>query len=248
MKTTCSRHKLTHACLVAGLFFLNMNAASAGDTLTSQWSGFYTGGELGAASADFDWQYKNANFFNTGGPVLRGTDFNHDDSSVIGGIFAGYNYQTNPWVVGVEISAAATDLNESGPSPFFPLIDTYTTQLDWLAKVTGRAGYTWDRWLVYAKGGWAGADVELTLNFPAGPVRANTNEFASGWTAGIGVDYMLYDNVTLGLVYDYVDLSIDNETVTCPACGVGVGLGTPVVDGDINIHSIMIRLGFLFPH
>lgn len=246
MKTTCSRHKLTHACLVAGLFFLNMNAASAGDTLTSQWSGFYTGGELGAASGDFDWQYQNPNYFNTLGPVILGTDFDHSDTGAIGGIFAGYNHQIDPWVIGLEVSAAATNLEETKASPLFAT-DVYTSEMNWLTKVTGRVGYARDRWLVYAKGGWAGADIDLVLDDPVAIINASSDEFATGWTVGIGAEYMLFNNVSLGIVYDYVDLGIDGETINCPRCGVGVGLGTPVVDGDINLHSVMVRLSIQFP-
>jgi outer membrane immunogenic protein len=238
-------HGFVLTCLVSDLLFLSVNTASADDMSTSQWGGFYAGGEVGMATGDFDWQYENPNYFNTLGAAILGTGFDHSDSGAIGGIFAGYNHQIDPWVVGLEISAAATDIKESKPSPLFAT-DVYTSEMNWLTKVTGRVGYAWDRWLVYAKGGWAGADIDLILDDPIALINANSDEFATGWTAGIGAEYMLFNNVSLGIVYDYVDLSIDSETINCPHCGVGVGLGTPVVDGDIELHSVMLRMGILF--
>ncbi len=36
--------------------------------------------------------------------------------------------------------------------------------VSWLTTVTGRVGYAWDRWLAYAKGGWAGvAGIEIDM-------------------------------------------------------------------------------------
>lgn len=212
--------------------------------LDAQWGGFYAGGELGGAWSKFDWTYTNPNYFNTLGATLLGSDFSHSASGVIGGVFAGYNYQTGPWVLGVELSAAGSSLERQQASPFFPAIDTYTSKIDWLATATGRVGYAWDRWLVFAKGGWAGADIKLTLDDSLALVHADTSTWANGWTLGTGVEYMLREGISLGVVYDYADLSIDGKTVTCPACGSGVGFGTPIVNGDIRVQSVMARLSF----
>jgi outer membrane immunogenic protein len=212
--------------------------------LDAQWGGFYAGGELGGAWSTFDWTYTNPNFFNTLGATLLGSDFSQSASGVIGGAFAGYNYQTGPWVLGVELSAAGSSLERQQPSPFFPAIDTYTSKIIWLATATGRVGYAWDRWLVFAKGGWAGADVELTLDDNLLGVSADSKTWANGWTLGAGAEYMLREGISLGVVYDYVDLSIDGKSITCPACGTGVGFGTPIVNGDIRVQSVMARLSF----
>ena len=232
--------------LLAIWLLIVTTAVSADDKVDVNWAGFYFGGEIGGAWSDANWQYQNPNYFNTLGAVLLGTDFDQNASGAIGGVFGGYNFQKDSLVFGLEVSTAKADLQDGKASPFF-VTDIYNTDIDWLTKVTGRAGYSWDRWLVYAKVGWAGADVELTLNDPVAQVRANSTEFTSGWTAGAGAEYKLYDNISLGLVYDYINLNTNNESITCPRCGVGVGFGTPVMDSDINIHSIMLRLGIQFP-
>jgi outer membrane immunogenic protein len=239
-------------CAMAGLLLLAGSAFTgrvfaapmAAAPSNAQWAGFYAGGDLGGVWSKFDWTYTNPNYFNTIGPTLLGSDFNQNASGVIGGIFAGYNYQSGPWVLGIEISAAGSNLKREAPSPFFPAIDTYTAKLKWLTTATGRVGYAWDRWLVFAKGGWAGADVELTLFDNLALIGANSKTWANGWTVGVGAEYMLRDGISLGLAYNYVDLSIDGETVTCPLCGTGVGFGAPIVNGDIRMQSIMVRLSF----
>ena len=239
-------------CAIAVLFLFAGPALAGGAALSAyapsdaQWGGFYAGGELGGAWSKLDWTYTNPNYFNTVGPVVLGSDFSHNASGVIGGAFAGYNYQTGPWVLGIELSAAGSNLKRQQPSPFFPATDTYTSRIKWLATATGRVGYAWDRWLVFAEGGYAGADVQLTLLDTIALVRADTSTWANGWTVGAGAEYMLREGISLGVVYNYVDLSVDDESVTCPACGAGVGFGTPIVNGDLRVQSVMARLSFHF--
>ncbi len=238
-------------CTAATLFLLAGPASAGGEPaarmapapLIAHWAGFYAGGEVGGAWSRFDWSATNGNYFNTVGPILLGTAFDQSaKGSVIGGGFLGYNFQSGPWVYGIEFSGTASGLAVTNVSPYFPATDTYTSKIKWLATATGRVGYAWDRWLVYVKGGWAGADVQFTIYDSAALVRADTDTWANGWTVGIGADYMLTDRVALGVVYDYADLSVGGATVTCPNCGTGVGFGTPVVDGHIRLQSVMARL------
>ncbi|MGZ8401421.1 MAG: outer membrane protein [Methyloceanibacter sp.] len=209
------------------------------------WTGFYVGGQLGGDWSDSDWRYHNRNWFNTDGPELLGTNFGFDDGAVIGGGQVGFNYQSGAWVLGVEGSVARADLSDSRPSPFFPTIDRYSSDISWLATVTGRLGYARDRWLVYAKGGWAGADVELTLFDRFELVRANSGIWANGWTVGGGAEYALGRSFSLGVEYDYADLGTGRLTTRCN-CPGGVGGGTPVVDADIAIQSVTARLNYRF--
>jgi len=90
---------------------------------------------------------------------MVGTNFDIDASGIIGEGQAGFNYQTGPWVIGVEGSVAGSDLDGTIRSPFFPTSDSYSADVDFLTTVTGRIGYAQGKWLAYAKGGWAGADV-----------------------------------------------------------------------------------------
>ena len=210
----------------------------------SDWSGFYIGGRLGGAGSDVGWK-QDVNYFNTLGPIVVGSDSGFSPSGVIGGIIGGGNLQLGQWIFGAELSFSGTDLSETKASPFFPATDTFTTELDWLATVEGRIGYTWNRVFVFGKGGWAGGNASLTLVDNSAGVTASGETFVDGWVIGGGIEYACWSSVILGLEYDYVDLSL-SEAPSCPNCGTGVGFGSPTISGDITIQSVMARVSYLF--
>ena len=228
---------------IAVAIFLLTSGARA-DDYNVNWSGVYAGAQLGGAWSDIRWQYANANFFNSTGGNVVGTRFDHDPQGLIGGFVGGYNFQTGPWLWGIEVAASAADMHQDQVSPFFPATDTYSSQLNWLTSIAGRVGYGWYRWMLYAKGGWAGGEVGETLADRSNGVYASEDQWANGWTVGVGIDYRLCQNISFGVGYDYADLNVDNKTISCPTCGAGTGLGTPSVDGDIKVQSVMARLTF----
>jgi outer membrane immunogenic protein len=213
----------------------------------TDWSGFYAGGQVGGAWNSTDWTQTNANIFNTNGAILLGRDSSFDSSSAIGGIFGGYSIQSGHWVFGMEGEWNAVNLSDTQPSPFFPATDTYKAEVDWLASIEGRVGYAWDNWLVYGRGGWAIGGIKMDLNSTLGTQpSASEDTWADGWTAGGGAEYMLWNNVAIGLEYEYTELNTHGETVGCTGCGTGVGLGTPIVSNDIAIQSVMARASYYF--
>jgi outer membrane immunogenic protein len=231
---------------LASLIAVPGNAAELPLGASTQWQGFYVGGELGGAWGETDWRYANSNWFNTLGPVVVGRNFDLDGEGFLGGGQVGFNFQSGAWVFGVEGSVAGTDLDETRRSPFFPTLDVYSAEIDWLTTVTGRVGYARDRWLAYAKAGWAGADVDLTLTDTVTPLTASSSRWADGWTVGGGLEYDLAHGFSLGVEYDYVDLDTGTSSVRCPACPGGVGGGVPIVDGDVTLQSVTGRLNYRF--
>jgi outer membrane immunogenic protein len=73
--------------------------------------------------------------------------------------------------------------------------------------VRGRIGFTFDRFLLFATGGFAWGDPSNTYALlGAAPFAANGSN-ASGWTAGVGLDYALTDNLFGRIEYRYTDLT-----------------------------------------
>ena len=70
----------------------------------------------------------------------------------------------------------------------------------WNGTLRGRAGYNWDRFLVYATGGLAVGEVKTKAG---GVSDSNTN---AGWTVGAGVEAAITNNVTARVEYRYTDL------------------------------------------
>jgi outer membrane immunogenic protein len=204
------------------------------------WSGVYLGLQAGGGWAETDWNLQDPGFFGT---ALFSTDPN-------GWLFGGHlgvNHQWGPWVAGVEVSYAGSTMKDTvvGPVVTFPQ-DRFTTRIDDLFALTGRLGFASKSWLVYAKGGYANAEVSVSgISGPpvAGQIFKSTDR-ADGWTAGGGVEWMIHRNLILGVEYNFI--SLDGERFT----PVGQGPGGPnplIVDlDDIHIHTVMGRLSIKF--
>ena len=70
---------------------------------------------------------------------------------------AGYNVQLGKIVLGIEGDYGWSNANGGKQCPGF--FFTCNAELDSLASLTGRVGYSFGRALFYAKGGWAGGEV-----------------------------------------------------------------------------------------
>jgi len=148
------------------------------------WTGFYAGANLSYAWGDF----------RTGGTGVR----LNDAHGFGGGIQAGYNLQYDPLVVGIEGElgyANSTDKFAGGKGT-----------LGWRGSLTPRVGFAIDRFLPYVKAGLAGGDVEFK---GVGGLGGTDSSVLWGWTAGVGAEYAVTNNVSVRLEYDYTDLGKD---------------------------------------
>ena len=114
---------------------------------------------------------------------LTGERVNNDDRGLIGGGQIGYNLQAGNIVFGIEATLSRTNLSDDFPS-VFPGI-TFSTDVNWTGSVVGRLGFAHDRFLVYARGGWATANITLSGNNPGipNPSLAMTNVTAGSSVA-----------------------------------------------------------------
>jgi outer membrane immunogenic protein len=196
------------------------------------WAGLYFGGSIGGGWGSSDW-VTNA--------TLPGERVNTDPDGWIGGGQVGFRFEIAPsWLIGVEVSGAYADLDETRTSVFAGR--TRRTQLRSLFAVTGQIGHSWGPWLVYAKGGWAMGDVrrEANNNNPGGFDVAWTQS-PDGWTAGAGFEYMIHPNISLGAEYAYYSLSL--STINRPNSG---GIVVTAGSSDFDIHTVMARINFRF--
>jgi outer membrane immunogenic protein len=206
----------------------------------TDWTGFYIGGKLGGAWSDITWT-QDVNVFTAGAPPGAAT--NYGPSGFAGGVIGGGNLQVGHWIFGLELSYSGTDLSQTITSPFIPATDTFSTQIDWVGTLEGRIGYSWDHYLVFGKGGWAGSNASLTLLNTATGVTATVDDFIDGWTIGGGLEVMTWPSVILGLEYDYVDLALGGAP-TCPQCAAATA---PVaIGGNATVSSVMVRASYLF--
>jgi outer membrane immunogenic protein len=191
------------------------------------WTGCYLGGHLGAGWSRTGYSEPNV-AFPTLGPAGYAINTS-GDARGLGGVQAGCDYQfAGNWVIGIGGDFSWTDIRDSGIDPFFAgknggaiPINSRTEQM---ATLTGRLGYSFDRVLLYAKGGGAWAHDKYNiqnLTFLAGGPCFNgafvacnptgsTDRF--GWTAGVGVEWALTNNWTV--FGEYAHYGFNNRGVT----------------------------------
>jgi outer membrane immunogenic protein len=154
------------------------------------WAGFYIGIHGGWGQADVEHRFVDVGFFN----LNPGDRVSHDiDGALVGG-HIGYNWQWagTPWVFGFEVAGTWSDIRGEVPSPFFPLVDRFHADIDWLVTFTPRVGVSAGNWMVYVKGGLAVADITARISTLAfvPPLAIEESETRSGWTVGGGFEVM----------------------------------------------------------
>lgn len=195
------------------------------------WTGFYIGGHIGGTWSDVEW----ADVTLTGEPV------SNDATAFIGGGQIGYNRQFGNVVLGVEASLSGTALRDDARSIISPATITYSTHINTIATATGRLGVAYDRWLIYAKGGWAGAQVDIAGRDTALPDSFSFDDWRNGWTVGGGFEYKFQADFSLGVEYGFIDLGSETKTgITTLAIPV------TVTGHDVQIQSVTARLNYHF--
>ena len=181
------------------------------------WTGCYAGLSAGGGFGQKD-------LTDTAGvlsPLSGFTSANLDTSGYLLGGQIGCDYQFAPsWVVGIEGAAWGGDiggktnvaLNVPGAIPGDNATFKETTDL--LTSLTARAGYAWDHWLFYGKGGVALVDDRYSApgTFGGAPYDLEGSETRLGWTAGVGVEWAVSDDWSVKVEYNYYGFGTRNVT------------------------------------
>ena len=192
--------------------------------LPFSWTGFYVGAQVGYA-------WGNADHSVAGG---AGTG-SSDPDGVVGGVFAGYNYDFHPFVVGVEADVEASRAEGDFFNPAGASL-AGSTDLNWQGSLRARVGYSFDRALIYATAGAAYGN----FDFQGGPIPATQGEFSKdlwGWTAGAGVEYAFTDNIIARLEYRYTDFG-NTSSPNPPFATMSVK--------NINFSTVRVGISYKF--
>jgi outer membrane immunogenic protein len=199
------------------------------------WTGAYIGLQVGFARKDHDNRHDNRHEGwedgNWGHMSFDGFDdgFDGGKDGINGGGQIGYLFQTGSFVFGIEGAFLAADFEDIFDNDFEDSIDgshrnEFRHNIDFIATVSGRIGWAaWDRALLYAKGGWAGADLNVEFNDRFEGVddevghdfNDDDGDFISGFNVGGGIDYAITDNFIIGAEYTFMkfddaDFSFDD--------------------------------------
>jgi outer membrane immunogenic protein len=206
------------------------------------WSGFYIGGNLGAAwnsggsvSDTFGSTFSGSGQttkFTAGGQVGVNYEF-------WGGVVVGAEAMFN-WLPNTTNTISAIE-GPGGPAPGTTASATLNSR--WLTTATGKLGYAWNTVLLYGKAGgaWVGADnPNLTVGgFPATLTSSTTNNF--GWTAGLGVEWAFSGNWSARVEYDFIGLQNRSITVASTAFA-----GDTINFNNRNISLLTVGFNYRF--
>ncbi len=176
------------------------------------WTSCYAGGNVGGGLGQKDLN-------DTAGILSPNTGFTSANLDISGYMLGGqigcdYQFASN-WVLGIEGAASGGDIGGKTTVTTPGIAGdtaTFKDTTDFLSSVTARAGLAWDRWMLYGKGGvgfvndrYNIADAFTTYNFDGVETRL-------GWTAGVGVEWALWDDWSVKLEYDYYGFGTRNVT------------------------------------
>jgi len=205
------------------------------------WTGFYIGGNVGAA-----WGERTVTDTFTGLQFSRSSD-----AVFIGGGQIGFNYQFNTFVLGVEWDVDAVGSNNNrvgngiligGAGPF-AVTDSGNR---WMSTLAARLGLAFDRSLIYVKlgGGEVGVSNFTVTNLATGvSIASNTSRTRTGGMVGFGWEYAFTNNWTMKAEYDFISLS--NRSFVIP-------VGAPFLVGDVfatrdsNVQAFKVGFNYLF--
>lgn len=168
------------------------------------WTGFYIGGHLGYAQSRAK----------LGDPTTPGITMTDTLKGFLGGGQIGFNYQMNNWVLGLEadISGSNADATQTVVNTATNNADRATEKLRWTSLLTARLGYSFDRALVYVKGGAAFGGFRIDAQDLVTGGFSNNSYNHAGWTVGAGIEYALNTNWSVRAEYGY--LAFGTKTLT----------------------------------
>jgi outer membrane immunogenic protein len=189
----------------------------AAAVVSVDWTGFYVGGNVGGVWSRSTIDYTASTFFTASSQISADGSPRLNDSSIMGGVQAGANWQTGAFVLGIEAdinsvrvrhSSTVTQATAPGLSLGYTVSESVAS--NWLFTFRGRGGMTFGNALLYVTGGLAVADNKFTQSsfFPNCPcgVSGEASGAKVGWTIGAGIEYAVAPAWSLKAEYLYVDL------------------------------------------
>ena len=176
----------------------------------TDWSGRYIG--VIAANNSAESETGEVTTSEYGGITLipaPGLKYGSDGMSY--GVEAGYNFQANHLVYGLEVDASKASIDGHwGSAEETMIIATHT---NWMASARGRLGFAAGNALFYVTGGIAGVGLEGDLSdYYRGELmfKPSVSETRTGWVDGVGAEFKV--NQSWSIKAEYLRYDFGTET------------------------------------
>lgn len=214
-------------------------------TSRPNWDGFYVGGQGGWGSIQSsplaginDDLISNVERFPGGNYTWNSLGRGHGSSAAVGA-FAGYNWQWDDVVIGIEANYIHAGLNahaSTGANTVDPVtlattattVSNATVSISDFGSVRVRAGYAVDCFLPYGFFGVGLGDQTIYRSVSAFPVSllsvpqtASSEKLVYGYSAGVGFDVMLVAGLFLRAEYEYQQTSNILTNINSVRAGLG---------------------------
>jgi outer membrane immunogenic protein len=211
--------------LVASTPAWSADTAAARPVASFNWSGAYIGADAGGS-------FGNYTQFDGDGDGVK-----IDMSRFTGGVYAGYNWQINNFVLGLEADISngpkgKTSQGQRGPAWICGTGDC-NAAITYYGTVRARLAYAIDRTLVYGTGGFAYGRSEGGI-YDSDQQGQGMN---TGWTLGGGLEYAFTQHIVARAEYLHVDLG---------DIKFGEGIGGSRFRGRGSFDTIRLGIAYKF--
>ncbi len=233
MNFTPVRSHALRVSLLCATSILALAVRADAQVLDAASSGFYAGISLGSASGGVT---GDAAFLGGTGNLVEGPSL-----GALRGVQIGYDaVMASGLLLGFELGVSDGTISDSQSQPNFGGTGfdlSYDRSLTRLALAQAKIGWKHDKVSVYGMGGLARAKGSIggeVSDFEGTTSSFSGSEDFGGWTVGIGANFAVSDQISLGAAYNYV--SVSSNGVTQNGVSVDQAMDTHIAKLVLNFH------------
>jgi outer membrane immunogenic protein len=251
---------LKGTCALAFVLLALRSANAADDEFKGFYVGANVGGAFGRPKVDTSPSFSPTGYFAaTSVPAIASaSNQTIDTNGFTAGGTAGYNFQWENLVVGLEADYGAMNLSGSttvtgvypccAPTSFTV---AQTAKTSWLFTVRPRVGVVFGHFLLYGTAGAAITNVKYTAlftdTFATAHESAAINETRPGWIAGVGGEHHISHHLSIKGEYLWTDFG----TASIPTSGLTaftppIAFPTNIFTHTVNMRAGLVRAGINF--
>ena len=172
-----------------------------------------------------------------------------DIAGIFGGAQAGWNFQTGNFVFGLEGDIQLANIDDDFRSSFPGIDFKASSDVDFFGTARLRAGWAFDRLLVYGTGGLAWADVDYSvaaLDAGGNHVNITSNDVEFGYAVGGGAEFAINEAWSVKAEYQFIGLGSEDLTGKVRDAGGALNGVTANTVMTPSFHTVRVGVNWQF--